>query len=249
MNIPPQAAFLYRGEWSPNCDSIFVACLIRFKGETHWTKTVFPSWFLLTVVAEIKDQAGVVFTERKLKDRVEILRSRYHTFKGVIRHGAVWDMPTKSLNAFAGAYYYHEEPIYSELACLFGMHDVKVESETELVVISDDTEELPCNDPSVDVIHLDEEVNSPAIFPRPNVCRKLFEYELNVTDRESTTTMGIHYIDQAPGCQMRTRAEKDRELPKPPLCYQERGGPSTRSPHGSSCCSNSSIGWRLHLKK
>ncbi|KAL1546424.1 hypothetical protein AAHA92_23024 [Salvia divinorum] len=246
INLSHQAAFLYKGDWSPSCDTIFVDCLISLKGETHWTRSVFPSWFLLTAAEEIKNNVGVIFSEIDLKDHVEVLRTRYHTFKDVLRHrGAFWDMPTKFViapdevwekilkkNSFAAAYYYHEEPIYSKLACLFGMDDVKVEGEKlegkkEVVVISDNTDQISTKDCICDNLdEKDDEVTSPAVFPRPMVRRKLFEEQrVEVADRESTTELGIYFIDLAPDGQLRTRLEKGRALAKPPIFCQDEGGP------------------------
>ena len=42
-------------------------------------------------------------------------------------------------NEFAGAYYYHDAHMYSSLACLFGMDDIKVEGEREVIEVSDNT--------------------------------------------------------------------------------------------------------------
>ncbi|KAL1550302.1 hypothetical protein AAHA92_18283 [Salvia divinorum] len=159
---------------------------------------------------------------------------RYHTFRYVIRQrGATWDMPSKSviapdevwekifkLKKFVGAYYYKEEPMYSKLACLFGMDDVKVEG--------------------------DDEVTSPLGFPCPNVRRKLFNVNIEADDRESTSELGIHFIDLAPDGQLRTRVEKGQTLPKQPHLGEDQGGPSTSSPHASSCSSNSLMGWWPH---
>ncbi|KAL1545563.1 hypothetical protein AAHA92_22272 [Salvia divinorum] len=195
MNIPQQSSFLYEGKWSPEIDIILVDTIISLKRETRWTLHEFPSWFLLTAVQEIEINIGVLFSEVDLCDRLEVLRVRYRTFKEVLGHcGAYWDMPSKCViannalwgkifkkNSFAGAYYYHDEPLYSKLACLFGMDDVKVEGEKQVIVISDNTEKLPTDDPS---------------------CYKVSE-----------------------------------------------GDPSTRSPHASSCGSNTPIGWWSHVSK
>lgn len=70
----------------------------------------------------------------------------------------------------ARAYYHDEEPIYSKLACRFGMEDVKLEDATEVIVISDNTEEVKCGDLIVyDCGDKDEEVNSHVGLP-PGVC-------------------------------------------------------------------------------
>ncbi|KAL1559486.1 hypothetical protein AAHA92_09823 [Salvia divinorum] len=81
----------------------------------------------------------------------------------------VWTKILKN-NAFAGAYYHHDEPQYSKITCLFGMDDVKVESAKEVIVISVSSEKLSPEDSSCYEVGGDtEEVNSPAIFPQPTV--------------------------------------------------------------------------------
>ncbi|KAL1545161.1 hypothetical protein AAHA92_21915 [Salvia divinorum] len=264
MNIPPQAVFLYKGAWSPTCDTTFVDCLLTLKGETKWTRSVFPSWFLLTPAKEIKHNAGIMFSEKDLKDRAEVLQMRYHTFRYVLRQrGVTWDMPLKSvialdevwkkifkLNKFVRAYYYKEEHMYSKLACLFGMDDVKVEGAPEVVVISDTTEQLPLNEiGNEDLGEQNDEVTSSLRFPRLDVCRKLFDVDIEADDRESTMELGIYFIDLAPDGQLRIRVENGRALPKQPRLGEDQGGPSTRSPHASSCGSNSPMGWWPHLHK
>lgn len=86
-----------------------------------------------------------------------------------------WFFSSSKVNAFARAYYYYYEPIYSQLICLFGMEGVKVEDVKEIVVISDNTEEILddeiMNNQNDDT---DEEVNFLAMFPGPQVRRKMF---------------------------------------------------------------------------
>ncbi|KAL1566888.1 hypothetical protein AAHA92_02431 [Salvia divinorum] len=259
MNIPPQSTFLYKGGWSPTIDNIFMECLIRLKTEMRWTKSVFPSWFLLTAAEEIKTTMGVILSEVELRDRAKVLHCRYQIFKAVLRQrGAHWDMPQKAViapneawerlfkvNTFAGAYYYQEEPMYSQLACLFSLDDVKVEGEKEVVVISDNTEEILFDDlVSHGLVDKDEEVSSPAMFPGPNVRRKLFDEATDADDRESTTEPGIYFIDLAPDGQLQTRVEKGRALPKPTIISSGEVV-HTLSLYASSCGSNSPIGGGL----
>lgn len=136
----------------------------------------------------------------------------------------------------ARAYYHHEEPMFSKLACLFGMDDVKPESETGLIVISDDTEKLHSELHLGNVGAIDEEVTSPALFPRPYVRRKLFDEELPTTDMESSTA--VH-----------TRSVKDGTFRKPPPRMLAPAGQLCVSPLGSSCGSNSFNGLLPHLHK
>ncbi|XP_047938631.1 uncharacterized protein LOC125186324 [Salvia hispanica] len=167
-----------------------VDCLIMLKGEMQWSKSTVPSWFLPLAAEWMKDKADVIFSELELKDRVDLLRKRYYTFKVVLRiRGACLDAPTKAIvapadswekmlkmNAFAGAYFYQQEPICARLACVFGLDDVEVEGQTTVVVISDNTEVIHSDSIKInDVVEGEEEVNSPVVFPGPKVHRKLFD--------------------------------------------------------------------------
>lgn len=153
-------------------------------------------------------------------------------------------------NEFVGAYYYHDEHLYSELACLFGMDDVKVEGEMEVIDISDNTAKIMSEDTvPVDLEEEEEEVNSPAVFRRPNVKRKLFDEDEMPTDKESSTTEGSFIIEVAARGQLQPRFEMSRSLPKTSTFGSADVGPSTKSPHTSSCASNSPIGWLPQTRK
>ncbi|KAG6405032.1 hypothetical protein SASPL_132612 [Salvia splendens] len=131
---------------------------------------------------QLEQKQSVFFSEAELSQCVEHLQKCYKTFKVVVHTNvAYWDMENKYVrasddlwhkiikkNEFAGAYYYHDEHMYSSLACLFGMDDVKVEEEMEVIDISDNTEKIMSEDTMpVDLEEDDEEVNSPAVFRRP----------------------------------------------------------------------------------
>lgn len=117
-----------------------------------------------------------------------------------------------------------------------------MESHTEVIVLSDDTEKLPTDVPRCYELPAgDEEVNSPVMLPPRTVRRKLFNDELEVPDRESTTQRGPCFIDLATDGQVRTMIQQDRVVPKPPPFKADACSPSTRSPHTSSCASNSPI--------
>lgn len=156
------------------------------------------------------------------------------------------------MNTFAGAYYYAGEPMYERLACLFGMDDVKLEGQNEVVVISDTTEKVHCDDLMNNEAG-EEEVNSPVVFPGPKVRRKLFDDVPEPNDRESTTVGGIDFIDLTTDGQMCTRVSFGKELRKPPVPSKGGAGPSTlKSPNGSSCGSNSPIvtrGWPHNIRR
>ncbi|KAL1536837.1 hypothetical protein AAHA92_29420 [Salvia divinorum] len=264
MNLPPQATFLYEGLWTQEIDTTLVDTLVRLKRETGWLLKEFPSYFLLTAGQEIRDIFGVLFNEEELSGRVETLHARYKTFKEVLAQpGAHWDFPTKSViapdimwekickkNPFVGAYYYQEKPQYNKLACLMGMDDIKLEGENEVIVLSDTTEKLSSEDASCyEVSGGTDEVNSPLVIPPSSTRRKLFSKMDDVQDRESTTEMGIYFIEVAQDGQLRTRVEKSRVLPKPQPFKVDQPSHSMRSSNGSSCGSNSPIGWWQHLQK
>ncbi|KAG6390894.1 hypothetical protein SASPL_148639 [Salvia splendens] len=145
-------------------------CFIMLKEETHWSKTVFPSWFLLIDANWIKNKAGVIFFELELKNWVDLLRKWYYTFKSILCiRGLNLPLIPKALtyyrmhmNSFAGAYFYQEEPMYARLACMFRFDDVKVKEQKEVIVISDNTEETHHDDIITnDLVEGEEEVNSP----------------------------------------------------------------------------------------
>ncbi|KAG6419002.1 hypothetical protein SASPL_121210 [Salvia splendens] len=265
MAIPSQSEFLYNAKWSPACDDALVDCLIILKGENNMLPTEFPSWILLTASDWIKNKACVKFSELELKERVDLLRTRYYTFKAVIRlRGAYWNQQTKAvvapkeswdymlkMNSFAGAYFYQEEPIWARLACLFGFDDVKVEGQKEVVVISDNTEEIHEDASVMNALgDGEDEVNSPAVFPGPKVRRKLFDDDPMPNDRGSSTDAGIDFIDLTSDGLMRPREEKGQILHQPPKPSTEGAGPSTaKSPRSSSCGSNSPMKWWPHICK
>lgn len=100
LNLPGPAAYYYTGKWSAVCDDALVKCLVTLKSETNWTLKHFPSWFLLTAQRQIDRHVGVFISEAELSQRVELLHTRYKTFKAVVRtHGAHWDMPNKYVRA------------------------------------------------------------------------------------------------------------------------------------------------------
>ncbi|KAG6421363.1 hypothetical protein SASPL_117914 [Salvia splendens] len=154
MAIPPQADLFYKGKWSPACDDALVDCLIMLKEERDVSNTVYPSWFLLTASDWIKNKV------------ILHLRGAYWNpqMKTVVAPQESWDNMLK-MNEFAGAYFYEEEPIWACLACVFGIDDVKIERQKEVVVISDCTEEIGADEVAVAAnVGGDEEVNSPLVF-------------------------------------------------------------------------------------
>lgn len=128
------------------------------------------------------------------------------------------------------------------------MDDVKKEREIDVIVLSDCTEVIPTDEPSCyEVSGFEAEVNSPATFPAQTVRRKLFpEDDEPPVDRESTTDVGMYFIDIGPDGRLVTRLESGRVLAKPDAANKDEVGPSNRSPNASSVASNSPLGWWPH---
>ena len=100
LNLPGPAAFMYKGKWSAECDTTLVNCLVKLKSETQWTLNHFPSWFVLTAQRQIKQFEGVFFSESELHERVDLLHTRFKTFKAIINEkGAHWDVDNKYVRA------------------------------------------------------------------------------------------------------------------------------------------------------
>ncbi|KAG6418954.1 hypothetical protein SASPL_121161 [Salvia splendens] len=103
-------------------------------------------------------------------------------------------------NPLAGAYYYRDEPEYSRLTTMFGLHDVKKEKSCEVITISDTTELIVITDSPVTYAptrgkHIPspadpDEVNSPFIDPCTLVHRKLFDEPSTYTDQMSPSMAG-----------------------------------------------------------
>ncbi|XP_042058915.1 uncharacterized protein LOC121803301 isoform X2 [Salvia splendens] len=114
----------------------------------------FPPWFFMTAQKELQSNTGIQFTEAEIKQRMDFMKLRYKTFKQVQTEGASWDVGAQYLRAnddktpFAGAYYHRDDPHFSKLARLYGLDNVKKEGETEVVVISDQTEKISDGEPS-----------------------------------------------------------------------------------------------------
>ncbi|KAL1568815.1 hypothetical protein AAHA92_00376 [Salvia divinorum] len=242
MNFPPQYMFFYKGKWTPEMDTILVDTLLRLKGEAGWILEEFPSYFLLTAGKEIEEKEHVLLYE------IELSNWDFRT-KSVIAPEAVWGKMCKK-NPLAGAYFYVEEPQYTKLACLFGMDDIKVEGEKEVILISESTEKKSDEEPSCyEIDDACEEVTSPTAKPAVRANRKPFTDVNELTDRESTTEPGLYFINVAPDGKLRTRLEKGRVLPKVQAVNTPGVGLSNPSSHASSCRSNSPIGWWSHLQK
>lgn len=92
MIIPPQEAYLYYGNWSPEVDEIVLNTVIKPNGATRWTLPDFPHWFLLTAQQEVHTKLNIHFTEAKIKQRMDFMKLRFETFNSALREGASWDV-------------------------------------------------------------------------------------------------------------------------------------------------------------
>ncbi|XP_041993312.1 uncharacterized protein LOC121743961 isoform X3 [Salvia splendens] len=221
-------------------------------------------WAAAQLCKQIEDKLVVQFDEFELVDRVDSLHTRYLTFKELCKQkGVQWVPETRAViapdclwekickkNYLAGAYYYNDEPEYTQLACLFGMDDIKLEAVKEVIIISDTTEKLSSEQPSCyEVPDGNEEVNSPNVIPPANVRRKLFVDLDGPSDRESTTEPGIYFIDVGPDGKLRTRLESGRVLPKDHPMNESNVKKFDRASNASSNGSNSPLGRWPHLHK
>ena len=100
MIIPPQAVYLYFGNWTPEIDELVLDMIIKLKGETQWMLDEFPSWFLMTAQREVLSKTNILFTEPELKQRLDFMKLRYTTFKALSRtHGAYYDVQAEFVRA------------------------------------------------------------------------------------------------------------------------------------------------------
>ncbi|XP_042006983.1 uncharacterized protein LOC121755694 isoform X5 [Salvia splendens] len=178
MFIPQQAVYLYYDNWTLEIDEIVLNMIIKLKRETQWKFDEFPSWFVLTVQHAVQTKTNILLTEVDIKQRLDFLKQRYTTFKEVVGYkGVSYDVEAKFVRVpdeiwveimkktlFAAAYYHRDNPHFSQLACLYGMDDIKKEREVSVIVLSDCTEEIPTDESSCyEVSGFKAEVNSPDI--------------------------------------------------------------------------------------
>ncbi|KAL1548221.1 hypothetical protein AAHA92_16482 [Salvia divinorum] len=132
-NFSSQSTLLYKSSWTPALDSLLLGTMIRIKVVNEWDDTVFPSHFIIEAGSVLEHELGHAFDWAALYDRLHFLEKRYKTFK--------------ERNPLAGAYFYHGDPVYNELAKLFAYDAVKVEREKIVIVLSDFSES--CNNDAV----------------------------------------------------------------------------------------------------
>lgn len=160
-------------------------------------------------------------------------------FNGVcVKYMVVTSPCVMQKTPFAAAYYYHDDLEYYRLRSMF-IDDISPGAAVEIIVISSSSEDGMYSSEGtkyMDVDNEDDEVNSPAIFPKSTVRRKLFDQEAPLTDMDSVTSPQFHFIDVTPGPSFRARYQNI--IPKP---FASIGVTNVvnMSPFGSSCASNS----------
>ncbi|KAG6407784.1 hypothetical protein SASPL_130782 [Salvia splendens] len=93
--------------------------------DPHWLGTDVPDQVLFKAGVRIECELGCQLTRTDLKDRVQALEIRYHTFKALVAFPRVrWDFKWKFIHPDVVAYYYQDEPEFLRLASLFGLDDV-----------------------------------------------------------------------------------------------------------------------------
>lgn len=100
MIIPPQAVYLYFGNWTREIDELVLDMIIKLKRETHLMLDEYPSWFLLTVQREVHSKTNILFSEPELKQRLDFMKLRYNTFKAVVGNkGFTWIQQSEFVRA------------------------------------------------------------------------------------------------------------------------------------------------------
>ncbi|KAG6382445.1 hypothetical protein SASPL_157886 [Salvia splendens] len=155
LNVPLQSHFLYNGKWSSKVDAKLIDTIVNLRLETGWKDEEIPTFFHMAVAREIHNTRGKVFNVPELVTCVRLLAMCYQTFKEVINSkGTYWDRAEHFVHA---------------------ANTVWVDIIEDAMYTSEDTD-------YIDVDKEEEEVNSPAIFPKLIVRRKLFDEDDPPTD-------------------------------------------------------------------
>ncbi|KAL1556769.1 hypothetical protein AAHA92_12349 [Salvia divinorum] len=215
-NLPNQSYFLYEANWTPTLDSLLLRTMIKLKLACNWDGTVFPSHFILEAKAVIEHELGYTFEWSDLYDRLYFLEKHYKIFKELC-------------NPLVGAYYRHGDPAHHELAELFALHNVKVEEEKTIIILSD----------SIDSYNnMGEE---PSCNQSTPVRRKLSFDEGFPLSAESTNKKPlIYYITGADG-----KLQKKRGNVLPPRPMQQNNLRTRPNISNSAASSSPIIWWRM----
>ncbi|KAG6433717.1 hypothetical protein SASPL_105332 [Salvia splendens] len=185
--IPTQATFIYRRKWNAAMDTLLLSTVIKLRTGSRSNDDYLTDTVLNEACKVINLHFATEITCADTVSRLELLRVRCQTFNEVVSTpGVRWDLDEKLIvaddatwkfifrtNPLAEAYYYRDEPEYSRLTTMFGLHDVK--KEKKVITISDTTELIVITDSLVPYAptrgkHVPspadpDEVNSPFIDP------------------------------------------------------------------------------------
>ncbi|KAG6412167.1 hypothetical protein SASPL_124837 [Salvia splendens] len=212
--IPTQATFFYRGKWNASMDTLLLSTMIKLRTRSRSNDDYLTDTVLNEACKVINLRFATEITCADTVSCLELLRVRHQNFNEVVSTpGVRWDLDEKLIvaddatwkfifrtNPLAGAYYYQDEPKYSRLTTMFGLHDVKKEKSREAITISDTTELIVITDSPVPYATTrgkrvpsptdPGEVNSPFIDPCTLVRRKLFDEPSTYTDQMSPSMAG-----------------------------------------------------------
>ncbi|KAG6421992.1 hypothetical protein SASPL_118553 [Salvia splendens] len=184
MDIPPQAIFFFKGKWSVELDNQLLCELVRVKEEHGDLHSGLPDEALVAARVKVEAMAANKFSVDELHTRVHFLASRYKTFHMLVSTPGVWWYPNMNVvdaadtvwrkvmkeYPLSAAYYHEDEPEYRRLTSVFGPLDVKQEGSDELNV----------------AVPKEVIVLSDTTIPQHEVKRKLFDDEVESSDRESS---------------------------------------------------------------
>ncbi|KAL1534764.1 hypothetical protein AAHA92_30903 [Salvia divinorum] len=155
MDIPPHELFFFKEKWSTELDDLLLATFVRVR----------QSYVRKALAYRNKPYSR--------HDRVQLLETRYQTFRAVVATPGVWWEPKMKVvvaddrvwlqifkyHMCAVAYYPQDEAEFHRMAILFGPIDVKVES-------SEETKKVVEKEIVINIFDYDspfsEEFNSPA---------------------------------------------------------------------------------------
>ncbi|KAL1563140.1 hypothetical protein AAHA92_05639 [Salvia divinorum] len=227
---------------------MLLSTIVHVRGSCSWKGCEVPDWVIVEAERVMKGEHKVRLTGRDLLLRLEVLENRYKTFKEVVAtEGVSWEQSSHVVvalehvwskmlknNPFVGAYYHRDEPEFHMLASVFGLNDIKTESVTKVIIISDTTENLDhARHGQVKSSDDMDEVTSPIARCAPRACRKLFVGDELSVDRHSSTDAPLHYHAAHEDGVMKHKNENNL-----PCCsIPSKLGFPNASPVASSCAS------------
>ncbi|KAL1562043.1 hypothetical protein AAHA92_04666 [Salvia divinorum] len=231
IDIPNQETFFYNGKWTPKTENMLLSKIIHMRGARPWKGNTIPDLVVLEAVAAINQEIGGQLTVTDLNIRLKVLRE--------LAAEEVWKKIFQR-NAFAKAYYHRDEPAFNQLTTMFGLPDIKVEGEPEVIVISDTTEVVEHGLGKNSYSPTDtEKVTSPITCIALHVRRKLFtEATTSTEDRQSSNVAPTYYLVPSNKGELRLKMENHAPCRSIPPA---KSGPKS-SPNASSSASWSPFG-------